>query len=102
MAFYNMTIEIEHTLSRQEAKNRIERLIEHYQEEYKAELQDLAVNWNEDIAHIRLKARGYSTAGTLEIKDKVVRLDFYMPFLLQVFSKKITSTIQERIRQSLA
>jgi hypothetical protein len=97
-----MTIQVEHTFSRQEAKHRIEGLIEQLRQEYKNELQTLVVNWTDDSAHIRLQARGYSTAGNLAIKDRVVDLDFYMPFLLQVFSKKIKSVIQERIQQSLA
>ena len=97
-----MTIQIEHTLSKQEAKKRIEQLIEYCEKEYKDELQELAVNWNEDTAHIRLKARGYSTGGNLEVRDNIVNLDFYMPFLLQVFSKKITSTIKGRIEESLS
>lgn len=97
-----MTIQVEHTLPRQEAKHRIEGLIEQLRQEHKNELQTLVVNWTDDSAHIRLQARGYSTAGNLAIKDRVVDLDFYMPFLLQVFSKKIKSVIQERIQQSLA
>jgi len=97
-----MTIQVEHTLPRQEAKRRIEGLIEQLRQEHKSELQTLVVNWTDDSAHIRLQARGYSTAGNLAIKDRVVDLDFYMPFLLQVFSKKIKSVIQERIQQSLA
>lgn len=97
-----MTIQVEHTLPRQEAKHRIEGLIEQLRQEYKNELQTLVVNWTDDSAHIRLQARGYSTAGNLAIKDRVIDLDFYMPFLLQVFSKKIKSVIQERIQQSLA
>jgi Putative polyhydroxyalkanoic acid system protein (PHA_gran_rgn) len=97
-----MTIQIEHTLSKQEAKKRIEQLIEHYEQEYKDELQDLAIHWSDDKAHIRLKARGYSTAGHVEVRESLINLDFYMPFLLQVFSKKITSTIQERIKQGLS
>ena len=97
-----MTIQVEHTLSKQEAKHRIEELFEQLRQEYKNELQTLAVDWAEDTAHIRLQVRGYSTAGTLEIKERVVELDFYMPFLLQVFSKKIKSVIQDRIQQSLA
>lgn len=96
-----MTIEVEHALSKQEAKHRIEELIERYTQEYRNELQDLVVNWTDDTAHIRVKARGYSSAGTLEIKDSVVDLDFYMPFLLQVFSKKIKSVIHDRIQESL-
>jgi putative polyhydroxyalkanoate system protein len=97
-----MTIQIEHTLPKEEARHRIEELIEHLRQEYKTELQDLVVDWTGDTAHIRLQARGYSTNGSLEIKDRVADLDFYMPFLLQVFSKKIKSVIQDRIRQSLA
>lgn len=97
-----MTIQVEHHLSKEVARQRISELIEHYRQEYKNDLQNLVVDWTEDKAHIRLQARGYSTAGTLEVKDSVVDLDFYMPFLLQVFSKKIKSIIQERIQQSLA
>jgi hypothetical protein len=97
-----MTIQVEHTLSKPEAKHRIEALIEQLREEYKHELQHLVVDWNDDSAHIRLQARGYSSAGTLEIKDGVVDLDFYVPFLLQVFGKKIKSVIHDRVQESLA
>lgn len=96
-----MTIQVEHTLPREEAKRRVVELIERLRQEHKKELQDLVVDWTGDNAHIRLQARGYSTAGSLEIKDRVVELDFYMPFLLQVFSKKIRSVIQDRIQQCL-
>ena len=96
-----MTIQVEHTLPIQEAKHRIEELIERYSQEYKNDLQDLVVNWTEETAHIRVQARGYSSAGTIEIKDSVVDLDFYLPFLLQVFGKKIKSVIHDRIQESL-
>jgi phage baseplate assembly protein W len=97
-----MTIQVEHTLSKQEAKQRIEGLIEQLRQEYGSELQNLVVEWTEDTAHIRIQARGYSTAGSLEIKESVVDLDFYVPFLLQVFGKKIKSVIHDRVQQSLA
>ena len=97
-----MTIQIEHTLPKEEAKRRIEQLIEQYQQEYKDQVQDLAVDWKDDKAHIRVSAKGYSSAGNLEVTDSTVLLDFYVPFLLQVFSKKIKSTIQHTIEESLA
>jgi putative polyhydroxyalkanoate system protein len=96
-----MTIQVEHNLPKQEARHRIEQLIEQLRQEYKNELQDFVVEWTDDTAHIRLKVRGYGTAGSLKIEDRVVDLDFYLPFLLQVFSKKIKSVIQDRIQQSL-
>jgi hypothetical protein len=97
-----MTIQIEHTLPKDEAKRRIEQLIEHYKTEYKEEVQDLTVDWKEDQAHIRLTARGYNTAGNLEVGGDAVLLDFHVPFLLQVFSKKIKSIIQSKMQESLA
>ena len=97
-----MTIQIEHTLPKEEAKHRIEQLIGRYQEEYKDQVQDLTVEWKADKAHIRVSARGYSSAGNLEVMDSTILLDFYVPFLLQVFSKKIKSTIQQTIEESLA
>ena len=97
-----MTIQIEHTLSKAEARNRIEQLIERYKTEYKADLQELVVDWAGDRAHIRMKAKGYGTSGNLEVRDGSVELDFYVPFMLQVFSKKIKSAISDQIQQSLA
>jgi len=96
-----MTIQIEHTLSKGEARNRIEQLIERYKEEYKADLQELAVDWAGDRAQDRVKAKGYGTSGNLEVRDGVIELDFYVPFMLQVFSKKIKSAIADQIQQSL-
>jgi hypothetical protein len=97
-----MTIQIEHTLAKEEAKRRIEQLIEHYQEQYKDQVQDMTVEWKDDKAHLRVTARGYSSAGNLEVTESAVLLDFYVPFLLQVFSKKIKSTIQHTIQESLS
>lgn len=97
-----MTIQIEHTLSKEEARNRIEQLIERYKKEYKADLQELVVDWAGDRAHIRIKAKGYGTSGNLDVRDLVVELDFYVPFMLQVFSKKIKSAISDEIQRSLA
>jgi putative polyhydroxyalkanoate system protein len=97
-----MTIQIEHTLSKEEARNRIEQLIERYKKEYKADLQELVVDWAGDRAYIRIKAKGYGTSGHLDVRDSVVDLDFYVPFMLQVFSKKIKSAISDEIERSLA
>jgi hypothetical protein len=77
-----MTIQIEHTLSKEEARNRIDQLIERYKEEYKGDLQELLVDWAGDRAHIRMKAKGYGTSGNLDVRDRVVELDFYVPFML--------------------
>jgi hypothetical protein len=97
-----MIIQVEHQLPVEEAKARILALIDHYQKEYADQLQELAVDWTGDKAHLRLKAKGYSTSGNLEIREGVVVLDFYVPFLLQVFAKKIKSLIEARIQQVLS
>ncbi len=96
-----MTIQIEHTLSKDEARSRIQQLIERYKNEYKADIQELVVDWTGDKAHIRMKAKGYGTSGSLELRDGAVELDFYVPFMLQVFSKKIKSAISDQIKQTL-
>lgn len=97
-----MKIEVEHHLSREEARQRIEELIEKLRVQYKDELQDLAVEWTDYRAHIRIQARGYSTAGNLSVTETTVELDFYLPFLLQVFGKKIRSLVEGRLEESLA
>jgi hypothetical protein len=96
-----MTIRVEHRLSKEAAKQRLEELIQHSSEDYKKEIQSLAVDWMDYRAHVRLQAKGYSTAGNLEVDDKVVELDFYLPFLLQVFGKKIKALVQQKLEESL-
>jgi hypothetical protein len=96
-----MTIRVETHLTKEVSKQRIEELIQHYREEYKKDLQDLVVDWKDYRAHLRLQARGYSTAGNLEVDDNFVELDFYLPFLLQVFGKKIRAVIQQKLEESL-
>jgi hypothetical protein len=97
-----MTIQVEHRLSKETAKQRVEELIENNREQYNQELQNLVVEWREYRAHIRLQARGYSSAGNIEVTDNAVELDFYLPFLLQVFGKKIRSVVQGKLEESLA
>ena len=97
-----MTIQIVHTLSKEEARNRIEQLIERYKKRYKADIQELVVDWAGDRAHIWMKAKGYGTSGDLHVRDGVVELNFYVPFMLQVFSKKIKSAISDEIQESLS
>lgn len=96
-----MTIRIEHRLSKEAAKQRIDELILHSREEYKKDIQDLAVDWMDYRAHLRLQARGYSSDGNLEVDDNTVELDFYLPFLLQVFAKKIRTVVQEKLEETL-
>ena len=96
-----MTIRVEHRLSKEAAKQRLEELIQHSGEEYNKDIQSLAVDWIDYRAHVRLQAKGYSTAGNLEVGDNAVELDFYLPFLLQVFGKKIKSLIQQKLEESL-
>ena len=96
-----MTIRVEHRLSKEAAKQRLEELIQHSGEEYKKDIQSLAVDWKDYRAHVRLQAKGYSTAGNLEVDDNVVELDFYLPFLLQVFGKKIKALIQQKLEENL-
>jgi len=96
-----MTIRVETHLTKEVSKQRIEELIQHYREEYTKDVQDLVVDWKDYRAHLRLQARGYSTAGNLEVDDNFVELDFYLPFLLQVFGKKIRAVIQEKLEESL-
>jgi hypothetical protein len=97
-----MTIEVEHRLTVEEAKARILLLIDHYQKEYADQLQEFDADWTGDKAHLRLKVKGYSTSGNLEIREGLVVLDFYVPFLLQVFAKKIRSLIEDRVKQVLS
>ena|SRR5579872_1305324 len=96
-----MTIRIEHRLSKEAAKQRIEELIQHTRQEHEKDIQNLVVEWRDYRAHVKLQARGYGSGGNLEVEDNAIQLDFYLPFLLQVFGKKIRAVIQEKLEETL-
>ncbi len=96
-----MNIQIEHTLSKQEAKSRIEKLIQYYKNKYSSDLKNLTVHWADYKAHIAFTAKGYTSSSHIEIGENIININLKIPILLQAFGQKIRSIIVNTIKQGL-
>ena len=97
-----MNIKIEHRLSRDEAKRRLEGLIQTLKTEYGDQIRDLSEQWTGYANKISGSAKGYSVSGTIEIEELAVIIDLKIPLFLQVFGKKIRSLIDQQVKNALS
>jgi len=97
-----MNIKIEHRQTKDEAKRRLEALIATLKTQHASQIQNLQEQWTGYTNKIKGTARGYSVAGTLEIKELAILIDLKIPLLLQVFSKKIRSVVEEHVKKTLS
>jgi hypothetical protein len=97
-----MKIEIPHLHTREKAKIKIENLIQTVKTEYGGQIKSMNENWSDYTDAIELSAIGYSISGTIEVKESLISIDLRIPFMLQPFSKKIRSVIEEHIKKALS
>ena len=96
-----MTIIIPHPHSKQEAKKRIEMLIQKYRNEYAAEIKNLKEQWTEYRNNIEVSAKGYTISANIEIQDGSISIIIKVPFLLLPFNKPIKSAIRDNVTKAL-
>jgi putative polyhydroxyalkanoate system protein len=96
-----MNIKIEHRQTRDEAKRRVEGLIQTLKTEYGSDIKNLQEHWTGYNNQISGSAKGYSVSGTVEIKELAILIDLKIPFLLQVFSKKIRAVVDQHVKNAL-
>jgi putative polyhydroxyalkanoate system protein len=96
-----MNIQIPHSNSKDETKKRLEALTGQLKTKYGSQIQDLKEEWTGFTGKVSGSAKGYSVTGTIAIEDALVSIDLKIPFLLQVFSKKIKSAVEEHVHKTL-
>jgi len=96
-----MTIDIRHHHTREEAKRRVELLIQRLKKEYGGQLQNFKEEWSGYTNKMEGSAKGYAVSGTIDVKDQLVTIDLKLPFLLKVFGAKIKSVVEEQIKKEL-
>jgi hypothetical protein len=97
-----MNVQISHTHTQEEAKRRIESLIQNLKVQFGDQISDLKEQWADYTGKIEGSAKGYSLSGSIEISPDAVTVDLKIPFILRVFSKKIRAVMEERLERSLS
>ena len=96
-----MNLIIEHKLTQEEAVSRIKNGIEAIKKEFAADIEKLETLWNENHCDFALSVSGFSSRGTMDIKQGEIAISGDLPFMLSLFKDKIESAIKDRVKKML-
>ncbi len=99
MAHFDMSIP--HSLSQQEALQRIQTLLTETKKEHGDKISQLTEKWSGNKGEFSFVIMGFEIAGTLTVNEKNVDLDAELPFAASLFKGKIKELINEKAGELL-
>jgi putative polyhydroxyalkanoate system protein len=97
-----LNVEVPHTLSAQDARNRLDRFAEALGEKFKDKISDLEQHWDGDTLRFRFKTYGIPLEGGITVGDQRLELAGDLPFSAVMFKGKIESTIRDELAKLVA
>ena len=97
-----LSLSIPHTLTQEEALSRVKQMLSRIQEEQKGTVTNVQENWNGNNGSFSFTAKGFTIAGTIQVKENEVQLESDLPFAVALFKGQIASMITEKAKALLA
>jgi putative polyhydroxyalkanoate system protein len=95
-------VRVPHTLTKDEARSRLERFIEMLQAKFANQVSDLQQSWDGDTLKFHFKTYGIPLDGGITVEDKQLNLAGDIPFAAMMFKGKIESEIREQLEKIVA
>lgn len=92
-----LLLDIPHTLTQDEAANRLKKKLEFARAQFQAQLTDFREEWCDHAFSFGFKALGMAVSGKVTIEPSNVKLDAQLPMAAAFFKK----TIEDRVRQEV-
>lgn len=92
-----MHIELPHTFSKVEAKNRVQMALTKARGQLATHAKDLEERWEGDTLHFAGTLQGKHITGTLEVQEKQFVLNATLPLLWRMFEGQIEKAIKEQV-----
>jgi hypothetical protein len=91
-----LTVEIPHSLGREEAKRRIETGFERLEHQFgSGGLARMEKRWSGDRLSFQAQALGQHVSGRLEVLDQVVRMELDLPPFLAMIGSSLKGRLQK-------
>lgn len=91
-----LNLNIPHELPKEEALDRIKKLLGNLKEEQKDTISNVKENWQGDAGDFSFKAKGFDLAGNIKVNDSNVEINSDLPFAVSFFKGMISSVITEK------
>lgn len=98
----NLSLNIPHKQTQDEALGRIKTLLTKLQAEHKDAVTNVQEHWDGNTGSFSFTAKSFDIAGTIEVTDKEVLLNSDLPFLVSMFKGQISSMITQKANELLA
>lgn len=94
-------INIPHSLTKDEALNRIQQFLPQLKAQHSDKISDLEETWNGNTGEFNFKISGFKVSGTLEVGESDVVIKGDIPFAALLFKGTIEETIQAKAMELL-
>ena len=98
----SVNVVVDHSLNRDDAKERIKKLFDKLKEDFQDKISDVNEVWNENHSDFSFKIMGLLMKGRLSVSSSDVRLDGQIPFTALPFKKLIENTIRQEANNLLS
>jgi len=95
-------VRVPHTLTKDEARSRLERFIEMLEAKFANQLSDLKQSWDGDTLRFHFKTYGIPLDGGITVAESELVLAGDIPFAALMFKGKIESEIREQLEKIVA
>jgi hypothetical protein len=93
-----LTLEVPHTLGREEATRRLQQQFELARGAYGSYVSDLQQEWKENTLSFAFRAAGMKVAGLVAVEEALVRVQADLPLAAMM----LKGTIEQRVKQELS
>lgn len=98
----NLSMNIPHKLTKEEALGRIKSLLGKLSAEHAGTISDVKEDWVDNQGNFSFTAKGFDLAGTIQVNPSDVQIDAQLPFAVSLFSGAIKNIIRENADKLLA
>lgn len=96
-----INFEIPHSLSADEAKDRLQRFVESLEAKFQDNVSDLQQSWEGENLTFGFKTYGIKIAGTIGVEELRIPVAVDLPFSAMMFKGKIESEIRKQLERLL-
>ena len=98
----NLSLNIPHSQTQEEALSRVKQLLSRLQEEHKGTITNVQETWNGPNGQFSFSAKGFNIAGTIQVRENEVHLESDLPFAVALFKGQIAAMITDKAKALLA
>lgn len=93
--------EVPHSLSQEDARERVDQMKDSIHEQYPGLVSDLSSEWNENTLSLQFSVYGFKIKSALEVQVQCVIVNGNIPLAALPFKGKVQQTIGDKLSELL-